>query len=487
MTRLLLLVSSAEGGYFAEDALAAHERFTAAGLDVVVATPDGEPPTIDPVSLEPVFHQFEEDADFLAGVIRSFAPDPEDVRITLEQLSDLDVIAARRICEELHRAGWPDDEARRKIEALARTAWLGRRNLVELLAADEDVTAAVPAEGLRRLAAELRRDGAREAAATAERLAAIPAFQKPARLGEVTDQEHPGFDGMFVPGGHGPLTDLASNPDVGRLLHRLHAGGRVIATVSQGAAALLSAGGRPDGAWLFDGFRLVGLTHDEEAQMPLGPGTAPWTVEEGLKNAGAVFDAAPDAWTAHIVVDRNLITAQNPMSAGAAIDAVLKSFGVYEATSFGGADPIRSASERLAAPAELVRLFFDRLDRHDLDGALALVDPAAEVELLPVRLSGMAGVEGRAFLENLVSAFPDLVVRSRNVFACGDGTVIAEIVVEGTQAADFYGILNQRKHVDVRQAWVLSVADGQVRRLRAYWCQNQLYRRLGVRRLDGVG
>ena len=38
MTRLILLVSSAPGGYFAEDALAAHERFSAAGLDVIVAT-----------------------------------------------------------------------------------------------------------------------------------------------------------------------------------------------------------------------------------------------------------------------------------------------------------------------------------------------------------------------------------------------------------------------------------------------------------------
>ena len=89
MPRLMLLVSSAESGYFAEDALAAQERFTAAGLDVVVVTPDGEQPTIDPFSLEAVFHHETEDADFLATVVRSFAADPEDVRVTLRQLSDL--------------------------------------------------------------------------------------------------------------------------------------------------------------------------------------------------------------------------------------------------------------------------------------------------------------------------------------------------------------------------------------------------------------
>ncbi|MGH9042108.1 MAG: DJ-1/PfpI family protein [Acidimicrobiia bacterium] len=486
MTRLVLLVSSADGGYFAEDALAAHERFTNAGLDVVVATPDGDRPTIDPFSLEPVFHHADEDADYLSAIVRSIAQDPEDVRVTLRHLSDLDFIASRRVGEELRRVGWAEDHARRKIEEVARTAWLGGHNFVGVLAAADDVTAAVPADGLRRLAAEVRRDGAREAAATAERLASIPAFQKPASLGEFTGDEIADFDGVFIPGGQGPPTDLASDPHVGALLRRLHAAGRVIVTVSHGAAALLSAGGRPDGAWLFDGFRLVGPTNEEAAQTPPGPSTVPWTVEDALKNAGAVFDAAPGAWTPHVVVDRNLITAQNPMSASAAVDAVLKRSGVYGETSLAGDDPIRRSEERLADPEALARLFFERLDGHDLDAAMTLVDPAAEVQFPPVGLAGRAATEGRAFLENLASAFPDLSVRIRNIFAGPAGTVIAEIVVEGSQAADFYGILNQRKHMDLRQAWVLAVADGRIRRLRAYWCQNQLSRRLGVRRREAV-
>jgi len=486
MPRLMLLVSSAAAGYFAEDALAAHERFTAAGFDVTVVTPDGEPPTIDPMSLEPVFHYAEEDADFLASVVRSFASDPEDVRVTLRQLSELDLIAARRIYEVLRGSGWTEPEARREISQAARAAWAGGRNLVDVLGADGRFTAAIPAEAMRRLAEGLRRDSAREAAATAERLESIPGFQKPVCLGDLGDDQLEGFDGVFVPGGRGPLADLASNPDAGRLLRRLQAAGRVVATISQGAAALLSSGGRPDGAWLFDGYRMAALTNEEVAQAEAGGAAPPWTVEDGLKNAGAVFAAAASAWSPHVVVDRNLITAQNPMSTGAAVDVVLKHLGAFEDVAVAATGPVRGREERVADPAGLARLVFDRLDRHDVDGALTLVDPAAVVEFLPVRLAGRANREGRAFLERLVAAFPDLVVRAGTVFAGAGDTVVAELVLEGTQAADFYGILNQRKHMDLRQAWLLDVGDGQVRRLRAYWCQNQLYRRLGVRRLDTV-
>jgi ketosteroid isomerase-like protein len=64
--------------------------------------------------------------------------------------------------------------------------------------------------------------------------------------------------------------------------------------------------------------------------------------------------------------------------------------------------------------------------------------------------------------------------------------VVLEVTMEGTQATDFLGIVNQEKHVDVDQAWMVWVREGRVRGLRAYWCQNQLYRRLAVKRLDRV-
>jgi len=78
MTRIAYLVTSAREmtladgtshptGYFAEEALKPHERFTAAGFDVTVLTPDGKPPYADPYGLSWFFHYPDEDKDYLAS------------------------------------------------------------------------------------------------------------------------------------------------------------------------------------------------------------------------------------------------------------------------------------------------------------------------------------------------------------------------------------------------------------------------------------
>jgi putative intracellular protease/amidase len=50
----------------------------------------------------------------------------------------------------------------------------------------------------------------------------------------------------------------------------------------------------------------------------------PWYVETALKNRGATFDDGDAAWVSHVVIDRNLITGQNPGSTDATAYAVLK-------------------------------------------------------------------------------------------------------------------------------------------------------------------
>ena len=67
MAKLLMVVSSAQTirladgsdhptGYRAEEVRKPHEAFVAAGIDVVIATPDGKVPQPDPCGLEPFFH-----------------------------------------------------------------------------------------------------------------------------------------------------------------------------------------------------------------------------------------------------------------------------------------------------------------------------------------------------------------------------------------------------------------------------------------------
>ena len=135
---------------------------------------------------------------------------------------------------------------------------------------------------------------------------------------------------------------------------------------------------------------------------------------------------------------------------------------------------------------DLAQTFFARMGAGDAEGTLALVAPEAPVTLVPLQLQGNASEVGRDYFQQLASAFPNLQVRVRRMFVGSDNTAVAEVTIEGNQAADFFGILNQEKLMDLDQVWLLHVGDGAIDRIKAYWDQNRLYRRLGVKRLDHI-
>jgi putative intracellular protease/amidase len=339
MTRILFIVSSAreivladgashDAGVFGAEALKSYDRFATAGIKVSVASVDGRPPQVDPYSLEPIFHYLEEDQDFLASITRTFMRHINDIRITLQHLTEFDLIAARRIFEALKRAGAKPDEARIPIEQSARKAWSETFNFVDLLSVDPQVTAKVSAAQLREIAGEIQADAKRRSNEIGQRFSTMLGFQKPIKFGDLSDDDMLGYDAIFVPGGYGPMIDLAATADVRRLLQVMHNRSRTIAAVGHGPAVLLSAGDRPDGLWLFDGYRMTAFTDEEEDQTRVGKHGMPWSLEAALKNRGAVFDRAPAAWTSHVVVDRTLITGQNPASAVAVADAVVKRVAV---------------------------------------------------------------------------------------------------------------------------------------------------------------
>ena len=339
MARLLMIVSSARSidlasdkehptGYFADEVLKPYDKFTAAGVEVVFATPDGATPQADPYGLKPWFHYPDEDKDFLSQVTRSFAPDLDDIRITLHHLTELDLVAARKVFDALVDSGLDRDTAWSLVTRAARKAWFEDRNFVEILSEDPEVTSTLSAERLRVIADESRDESAALSRYRADRLAAIEILQHPLNLHAMSDEEILSFDAVFFPGGHGPMVDLSSNPDVGRVLHLFHPRGKTIAAVCHGPAALLSAGTGPEGTWLFDGYKIVGFTEEEEDQTPYGKLGIPWYLENALKSRGAVFDDGDAAWVSYVIVDRNLITGQNPDSSEAITEAIMKRLGV---------------------------------------------------------------------------------------------------------------------------------------------------------------
>jgi putative intracellular protease/amidase len=145
-----------------------------------------------------------------------------------------------------------------------------------------------------------------------------PQFERPLALAEIDPAS---FDVMFVVGGHGPMQDLAVDPDIGGLMAAfLGDETKILAAVCHGPASFLSAHDA-DGKWLFKGRRLTGFSNEEETQATFA-GNAPWLLEDRLRLAGALYQAEP-AWSPHAVTDGNLVTGQQNYSAQAAADAVM--------------------------------------------------------------------------------------------------------------------------------------------------------------------
>jgi putative intracellular protease/amidase len=129
------------------------------------------------------------------------------------------------------------------------------------------------------------------------------------------------FDGVFYPGGHGPMWDLAEDTDSKSLIEETLAAGKPVALVCHAPAALKNVKTR-DGAPLVRGRKVTGFTNGEEEAVGLTD-VVPYLLEEMLKAKGADYSKAPD-FNAYVVTDGLLITGQNPASSGPAAEALMK-------------------------------------------------------------------------------------------------------------------------------------------------------------------
>ncbi len=207
-------------GFWAEEAVAPYQRFKAEGHEIVVATPGGVVPTVDPGSLAPEFNGGQEGAE-----------------------------------------------------------------------------------------------------ATARALDAMTELKNPISLADVDLDD---YAAVFYPGGHGPMEDLSADATSGRLLVDALDSGKPLGVVCHGPAALLAAT-REDGANAFAGYRIAAFTDAEENQAGLGS-KAKWLLESRLVEAGVNVEAG-EPWAPHVIVDRNLVTGQNPASSAPLAAELLKKLG----------------------------------------------------------------------------------------------------------------------------------------------------------------
>ena len=119
------------------------------------------------------------------------------------------------------------------------------------------------------------------------------------------------YDGVFYPGGHGPLWDLVENKTSVKLIEAFFASNKPVATVCHAAAALLKVKGI-SGDSIVNKKVVTGFSNTEEEAVELSA-VVPFLLEDELTKLGGDYQKVAD-WNAFAVQDGLLITGQNPAS-----------------------------------------------------------------------------------------------------------------------------------------------------------------------------
>jgi putative intracellular protease/amidase len=162
-------------------------------------------------------------------------------------------------------------------------------------------------------------------------------------LSRVEQMGYQQFDALYVPGGRAPMQDLTLSPSMGRLLTDFNERGKTTAMVCHGPAALLST--LPDAAgfarelevsgkvgsppqWIYAGYKMTVMSNTEEGWAKrngrLAGGEMKYLPQTALEQAGGAYKSNLVPWTSNVVVDRELITGQNPESTLGVAEELLK-------------------------------------------------------------------------------------------------------------------------------------------------------------------
>lgn len=168
-------------------------------------------------------------------------------------------------------------------------------------------------------------------------VAKFDSLKKPKTLASVAAEGASGYAAVFIPGGHAPMQDLLKEQSLGTILKSFHAADKPTAIICHGPIALLST--LPEAAkfqsaliagdtavvkslskdWSYAGYKVSVFATSEERQIEgsaqLG-GQVLFYPDAALAAAGATIQNGAD-WQPNVVVDRELITGQQPLSANA--------------------------------------------------------------------------------------------------------------------------------------------------------------------------
>lgn len=138
---------------------------------------------------------------------------------------------------------------------------------------------------------------------------------------KLADVDVASFDGVFYPGGHGPLWDLAESAVSKALIEDTLAAGKPVALVCH-APAVLKNVTAPNGDPIVKGRKVTGFTNQEEDAVGLTD-VVPFLLEDVLIEQGGTF-SKQGVFEPYVVQDGLLITGQNPPSSEPAAEKLLE-------------------------------------------------------------------------------------------------------------------------------------------------------------------
>lgn len=130
------------------------------------------------------------------------------------------------------------------------------------------------------------------------------------------------YDAIYMTGGHGVMFDFPESLALAEVVTKFYETGKIVSAVCHGPCGLLEAK-LHNGDYLARGKNLTGFSWKEEI-LAKRDHAVPFKLEDELKKRGAYYSAAPVPFTKHLVRDGLLITGQNPASAQAVGQAVVR-------------------------------------------------------------------------------------------------------------------------------------------------------------------
>lgn len=138
---------------------------------------------------------------------------------------------------------------------------------------------------------------------------------------KATDVDVGDYDAIYFTGGHGVMFDFRGD-DLGAVTAKFYETDRIVAAVCHGPAGLLNVA-LSTGDALVKGKNVTGFSWPEEEAAQRAD-AVPFSLQDELTKLGANYSIADKPFDTYVVEDGRLITGQNPGSARAVAEAVVK-------------------------------------------------------------------------------------------------------------------------------------------------------------------